>query len=330
MRTAILLAAACVACLVPTPADDPPKATAPPVMLRSNTLSPGVPLPEAKGPVYSVNLDATVTTKGEGKGTLTLHVNPPNYDEYGDHVTNTEVDHVARPPRAKDQPPVVLECKIELEKIGFIGRVNTPPTQRALFRITGPKIRSTLYIATTGPGLAGGRLLVHDKNDRVEHVVEMTELKPVKKIEGELPLPPCHPGCFPADTPVLTPDGTKRIELIKAGDVVTTIGKDGRPSPTKVQHVFTTTNALVEVRTDHGTAVTTDSQPLCLTSGEFRKAGNLKAGDRVWQLRGGKRAEAVVRAVVPTGRHEAVFNLIVGDSAMFVAGGFVARGKPPA
>ena len=40
--------------------------------------------------------------------------------------------------------------------------------------------------------------------------------------------------------------------------------------------------------------------------------------------------EAVVREVVDTGRDEPVFNLILGDSAVFVAGGFLARGKPPA
>jgi hypothetical protein len=326
MRTAILLAAACVACLVPAPGDDAPK---PNVVLRSATVSPGVPMPEAKGPVYAVALDAVTNAKGEGKGTLTLTVTPPNYDEYGDFVTGRETDNVARPPRTKDQPAVALECKIELEKKGWVGRVNQSPTERSLFRLTGPKIRSTLYIATAGPGLASGRLLVHDKNDRVEYVVELTEHKPVPR-DREPPPPPCHPGCFPAGTPVLTPDGTKRIELIKAGAVVTTIGTDGQPIPTKVQHVFTTTNMLVEVRTDQAMAVTTDSQPLCLTSGEFRKAGELKAGDRIWQWRDGRRAEAVVRAVAPTGRHEAVFNLIVGDSAMFVAGGFVVRGKPPA
>jgi hypothetical protein len=112
--------------------------------------------------------------------------------------------------------------------------------------------------------------------------------------------------------------------------MVTTIGPDGRAARGAVEKVFTTTNRLVEVRTDHGTAVTTDAQPFCLVDGAFRRAGELKAGHRIWQWRDGRRQEAVVREVVATGRNEQVFNLVLGDSAVFVAGGFLVRGKPPA
>jgi len=84
------------------------------------------------------------------------------------------------------------------------------------------------------------------------------------------------------------------------------------------------------VRTDQGTLLTTDAQPFCLDDGKFRRAGDLKEGDRIWQWRGHARARVVVRSVAPTGRKAPVFNLIVGDSAVFVAGGFLARGKPPA
>jgi hypothetical protein len=307
-------------------AADPPK---PPVVLQSPLITGGLPLPEAKHPVYSIELTANVNAKGEGKGTLTLHVTPPNYDEYGEFVTGTEVDRVDRSGPAP-LPAVTLECKIELVKVGFVGRVNTPSVPRLLFSIEGPKIRSTMFIATQGPGLTSGRLLIHGKKDRVEHVVELSELKPAKQIIGEQQFPPCHPGCFPAGTPVLIAGGTKLIEQVRVGDMVTSIGKDGQAGPAAVEKLFTTTNKLVEVRTDHGTAVTTDAQPFCLTDGQFQKAGGLKAGDRVWQWRDGRRAEAVVRAVTPTGRVEKVFNLILGDSRMFVAGGFLVRGKPPA
>jgi hypothetical protein len=39
---------------------------------------------------------------------------------------------------------------------------------------------------------------------------------------------------------------------------------------------------------------------------------------------------AVVEAVAAAGREEPVFNLILGNSEVFVAGDFLARGKPPA
>jgi hypothetical protein len=325
MRSAVLASAAILSLVLPAPAD-PPK---PNVVLYSAHFSPGLPLPELKNPVYAVRLEAAVNAKGEGKGVLILTVTPPNYDEYGDFVTGREIDLKDRPPLAKELPPVRLECQIELEKRGGIGRVNEGLVERSLFRLTGPKFGSTLYIATPGPGLTAGRFLVYGKHDRAEYVVELNAFDPNAKPQQGPPVP-CHPGCFPAGTPVLTPDGTRRIEQVRVGDVVTTVGPDGRAGRGTVEKLYTTTNALVEVRTDAGMAVTTDAQPFCLTDGQFRRAGDLKPGDRVWHWRDGKRAEATVRAVAPTGRQEAVFNLIVGDSATFVAGGFVVRGKPPA
>ncbi len=325
MRSAVLVSAAILTLAVPAPAD-PPK---PNIVLYSAHFSPGLPLPELKHPVYAVRLEAAVNSKGEGKGVLILTVTPPNYDEYGDPVTGTETDNKDRPPLAKELPSVRLECQIDLETRGFVGRVNEPSVTRSLFRLTGPKFGSALYIATPGPGLTAGRFLVYGKHDRAEYVIELNAFDPNAKPQQGLPVP-CHPGCFPAGTPVLTPDGAKRIEHIKIGDVVTSVGPDGRAGRGTVGQLYATTNALVEVRTDAGTAVTTDAQPFSLTDGQFRRAGDLKPGDRVWQWRDGKRAEAVVRAIVPTGRREAVFNLIVGDSATFVAGGFIVRGKPPA
>jgi hypothetical protein len=143
------------------------------------------------------------------------------------------------------------------------------------------------------------------------------------------PLEPCHPGCFPAGTPVATPDGPRPIESIRGGDLVTLIGPDGAATSGAVSSTFQTCNRLVEVRTESGSLLTTETQPLCLAGGEFRRAGELAEGDRVWRWEGGGRRAARALAVVPTGREAAVFNLVVGDSAVFVAGGFLARGKPP-
>jgi hypothetical protein len=327
MRAALTPVAAIFALFGQAVAADPPKNT---FVLRSGVISPPLQLPDAKRPIYGINIDAELNAKGDtGRGTISLQLTPPTYDEYGDHVTGTETDLVERK-MAAHVPAATSECRLSLEKVGFIGRVNTGGVTRSLYRIEGPKLRSKLYYATTGPGLASGRLLVYGADDHVQFVVEMTKLKPIKPEDGERPLVPCHPGCFPTGTPVRIADGTKRIELVRAGDVVMTVGADGNRSRAAVQTVFTSTNRLLEVRTDHGTAVTTEAQPLCLAAGGFRRAGDLKGGDRVWQWRDGRRAEAVVREVVSTGRTETVYNLIIGDSAVFVAGDFLARGKPPA
>ena len=121
---------------------------------------------------------------------------------------------------------------------------------------------------------------------------------------------------------------------------MTAVAPDGRAVAGRVEDVFSTRNQLVEVRTDRGTVLTTGEQPLCLTTGGFRRATDLKAGDTVWYWsqaeskpdgnRESRRARAVVRSVTATGREEQVFNLILGDGAVFVAGDFLARGKPPA
>jgi hypothetical protein len=145
----------------------------------------------------------------------------------------------------------------------------------------------------------------------------------------EPPPPPCHPGCFPAGTAVATPEGPRPIEAIARGDVVTLVGPDGTPTSGTVHATFQTWNRPVEVRTESGNLLTTETQPLCLHAGGFRPAGELAAGDRIWRWEGGERRPARVRAVVPTGRETPVFNLVVGESAVFVADGFLARGKPP-
>jgi hypothetical protein len=143
------------------------------------------------------------------------------------------------------------------------------------------------------------------------------------------PPPPCHPGCFPAGTLVATPEGPRPIEAVGRGDRALVVTADGTTTAATVDSTFQTCNKLMEVQTDQGQLLTTTTQPLCLVSGGFRPAGELAEGDRVWRWEGDERRAARVFAVVATGREAEVYNLVVGESAVFVAGGFLARGKPP-
>src|SRR5262249_28246433 len=129
------------------------------------------------------------------------------------------------------------------------------------------------------------------------------------------PPPPCHPGCFPAGTAVATPDGPRPIEAVGPGDLVTLVRPDRTATSRAVRSTFQPGNRLVEVRTESGRLLTTETQPLCLEGGGFRPAGELAEGDLVWRWEAGGRRPARVRAVVPTGREVPVFNLVVGDSA---------------
>jgi hypothetical protein len=157
-----------------------------------------------------------------------------------------------------------------------------------------------------------------------------TSSSSVKEKKEKVPNEPCHPGCFPAGTRVATPTGPRAIESIKAGEVVTLVGPDGTAMSGPVHSVFKTDNRLVEIRTEAGSIRTTLTQPLCLTAGGFRTAEDLKAGDQIWRWADGKRQATRVTGVAKTDVDAPVFNLVVGESAIFVAGGFLARGKPPA
>src|SRR5438552_11497815 len=147
-----------------------------------------------------------------------------------------------------------------------------------------------------------------------------TPTSKAKSEKDEKRYPPCHPGCFPAGTAVATPEGPRPIEAIRPGDRVTLVDCDGAPTSGQVDTCFQTSNRLVEVQTEAGSLLTTETQPLCLQQGGFRPAGELAAGDQVWRWEAGGRRPTRVRAVVPAGREAPVFNLVVGDGAVFVAG----------
>ncbi len=300
-----------------------------PVRLTSHHFSPGLPLAESKHPVCLISFVGQANTKGEGKGKLELIVTPPNFDEYGDIVTGTEVDNKARPQR-NERPAVVLDCTIEYVKSGSIGRVNMGAVNRSVYSIKGPKITSALFVATPGPGLTSGRLLVLDSDKRVEYVVELADLTPRPGTGGGGLAIPCHPGCFPPGTQVRIPGGTKPIELIRTGDLVTSIDADGKTSSVKVTDIFVTRNRLLEVRTQDAKLITTQTQPIALEAGGYRPAGELRVGDRIWRLVNGERRAAKVIAVSGADREDQVFNLVLGGIKGFVAEDFLVRSKPPA
>jgi hypothetical protein len=146
---------------------------------------------------------------------------------------------------------------------------------------------------------------------------------------------PCHPGCFPRGTLVDTPQGRRPIELLMPGDVVTTIG-GGEPFTAKIQSVFVTDNRLWQIDTEVGVLFTTQTQPLCLTgtpavstAGTIRPAGELQPGDTLLCHYDGYTHSVKVLKVSRTDRTEKVFNVVLGDSEVLIAGGFLARSKPP-
>lgn len=141
---------------------------------------------------------------------------------------------------------------------------------------------------------------------------------------------PCHPGCFPRGTLVETPQGQSLIETIQPGDLLTAILPGGQAVPVGVQSVFVTHNRLWQIDTSAGSLVTTQIQPICVATDRSVRAGDLQPGQSILHYQEGELHAAEVTAVSPTSRTEQVFNLVLGNSEIFVAGGFLARSKPPA
>lgn len=305
-----------------------PRATAAPPALNDLELHTdhlsvlGVSFPECDKPVFRVSLHAKVDAKGEGVGTLTLDPSYLTFDEFGAVTGTTAV------------PAVKLDCTLKFVKKTTVKipqrlypggpESDDPPivVEWKLYAVTGPKLTSKVSVALAPAAeWRNGRLVVHGADGKVKYAVGFRPPPPAI---------PCHPGCFPTGTPVLVPGGSTTVEKVKAGDTVTTIGPTGVATEGRVEKVFVTTNRLFEVKTSDGRVVTTEVQPLALTDGTLRAAGQLKRGDQVWRWESGARRAATVESVTPTGRTERVFNLILKDSAVFVAGRFLARSKPPA
>jgi hypothetical protein len=278
----------------------------PAVRFASDAFSTDLTLPESQAAVHRVTLE--IPPADGGGGTLTLDPTAPAFDAFGDPAAG-----------GKPSPAVTLDCALTLVKA---------EKGRRRYGLRGPKVVSRLslvvYEAATPAGDA--RLLVHGRGGEVRSVID---LRLPQQPQQPLP-PPCHPGCFPAGTRVHVPGGKKVIEKIREGDLVITVGADGKPSPTKVAGVFATRNRLLEVRAEGRTLVTTATQPVGLEGGGFRAAGELKPGDRVWQWIGDKRQAVAVREVAAAGREAEVFNLVLGEPVGFVAGDFLVRSKPPA
>jgi hypothetical protein len=292
-----------------------------PIELSGTIDGRGLPMSECDFGVHRIRLIAKVDKKGEGSGTLVLDDTPNPVDEYGAAIT------------VKAERPLELECTLKLvgtKKVLGEGPPGAPAVEVEWqrYEITGPKIVSKLSLAReTRADWSYARFLWATKEGKNRTLVVLRGPEPELK---ERPVPPCHPGCFPAGTADQTPGGTKVIEDLRSGDVITTIEADGKPAQGKVAAMFVTKNRLVQVSVEGKTLITTATQPLALGDGKLRPAGELKAGDRIQVWAKGERTFLPVKSVEATDREASVYNVVLGDPVFFVANGFVARSKPPA
>jgi hypothetical protein len=152
--------------------------------------------------------------------------------------------------------------------------------------------------------------------------------------EQRRPDEPCHPGCFPHGTLVETAAGPRRIETIAIGDEVISISPAGERVLLPVTSIFRTTNTIWIVETDQGALRTTETQPLCTELEAMVEAGKLQPGDVILKWSESASGETEVRQarvlrVRKTETIAPVINLVLGNRESFIAGGFLARSKPP-
>ena len=143
----------------------------PAMELQSAALTPGLVLGEMREPIHQVRLFVDINGRGPGRGTLVLDPNAPEFDEFGTHVGGLDTPYVKK--KGGPLHPVELACEIKFVKEEAVNKDGVG--KWLLFRLSGPMISSTLFVATRGPILEGGpaRLLVVD-DKKVKSVVDLT------------------------------------------------------------------------------------------------------------------------------------------------------------
>jgi serpin B len=126
--------------------------------------------------------------------------------------------------------------------------------------------------------------------------------------------------CFAAGTPVLTPEGAKPIELLKAGDLV--LARDeknaqGDIEAKKVSETHCTTAEILELHVRGQVLRTTKLHPFYVVGKGWMPAHKVRVHD---YLSTNQREPSIVDRVVETGKSEKVYNLSVADYRTFFVG----------
>ena len=134
-------------------------------------------------------------------------------------------------------------------------------------------------------------------------------------------------GCFPAGTLIRTPHGRIPIEILAPGDSVLAMDPQSRIVKAKVDELLVTRSRILRIETDRGVLRTTMEHPVSRLEGEFARAGELKAGDRVLAWFRGTLIPATVLRSTFEMQEQQVYNLRTTWPHTFLAGDFVTHNK---
>jgi hypothetical protein len=126
--------------------------------------------------------------------------------------------------------------------------------------------------------------------------------------------------CFAAGTPLLTPDGSKRIEDFRVGDILLSAPENDPRAPIqarRVEEVFQRVSPLIELRVGGRSIKTTVEHPFYVDGRGWTKGGALSAGDL---LRCHDGRTTPVETIVPTDEIATVYNLRITEYHTYFVG----------
>src|SRR5262249_33243874 len=121
-------------------------------------------------------------------------------------------------------------------------------------------------------------------------------------------------------TPLLTPDGSKPIELFKVGDLVLSREEhnpDGPVVPKRVEEIFVRTGRILQLRLGGQVIQTTPEHPFFVKGEGWRDAGLLHVGDLLYSHDG---KSVTLEELLDTGEYATVYNMRVADYHTYFVG----------
>ena len=134
-------------------------------------------------------------------------------------------------------------------------------------------------------------------------------------------------GCLAKGTPIPTPAGAIAIENLRVGDPVWSVAEGELHAETVQALTETGTDRYLEILAGDSRIVITPEHPVMAGPGEYRIAGLLKAGDRVYRMRHGNLDAVPIRSIQPVREDRPAYNLMVMPGGTFIPAGIVVHNK---